>query len=136
MDTDAVRVTEVPTTAEVGAARDTSMREDTVSVSGGTTLAVAPPDAVPVMVSACVPAGVAPAPLVVVMVMVLVQGTAPGVQDAGVNDADAPVGRPDAEKVMASLGLAALLVFVAVMMLVLFAVAPCMTEMSWDLARV
>ena len=105
-------------------------------MSGGA-LAVAPPDAVPVTVIVETPAGVAPGPLVVARVMVLVQGATPGVQDAGLNDADAPAGRPDTEvgeNVTASAS--PVLVLVAVMTLVLFVVAPCRTETSFSLARV
>lgn len=131
MDTDAVRVAGVPTIAEDGAVKPTSMREDTLRVSG--TLAVVPPDAVPVMVRECVPVGVAPAPLVVVRVSVLVQGDTPGVQDVGLKDADAPAGSPVPEKVIAS---PVPPVLVAVMMLVLLVVAPWITEMSRSLARV
>ncbi len=124
----AVTVIGVLTTADVGAVSATSIREETVRVRG--VLAVVPPDAVPVMVSENDPAGVA---LVVVIAKVLVQGVAPGVQDAGVNEADAPLGSPDAEKVTASLVPP---VLVAVMTLVLLVAAPCTTEISFSLVRV
>ena len=137
METDAVRVIGVLTTAVAGAINPTSMREETVRMSGGDTLAVPPPAAVPVMVREWTPTGVAPASLVVVIVIVEAQVVHPDAQDVGVNDADAPTGRPntaEGAKVIASA--APLLVLVAVMILALLVAAPWSTEMSLSFARV
>ena len=76
--------------------------------------------------------GVAPMPLVVVTVIVLVHEVVPGLHEAGLKEAKAPGGRPEAERVT---GWEVPPVRVTVMILVLLVVAPCVTEMSVFLER-
>lgn len=82
---------------------------------------------VPVTVIAYVPTGVAPTPEVVERVRVLEHVVTPGLQDDGLNEAEAPTGNPDAAKLT---GEAVPAVLVTVIILVLLVVAPCNTETS------
>lgn len=113
-------------TADVGAERVTPTDELTVRSRAVELVGFD----VPYIIIGYVPVGVAPEPEVVKIVSVLIQVEVPGLHEDGLKVAEDPWGRPDTEKLT---GAAVPPVLVAVMVEVLPVVAPCTTEILFDL---